>query len=169
MANKEFILIRTGLKGAIAKEILDSVLGQLSDGKWENSPAAEHYWRFADIEMVGNEACIKVQTREYFRWNVGSRPGSAYFTDNYFVTKMGLDEKTIKEFFARKIKEVAKDELKDAGGPEAKWDRNNHMETHYLSYDQTITFSHVYFVYEWLKGRNCVQKYDPDVADAMIA
>ena len=42
-------LINTGLRGATQKDILASVLGQLSDGWWENSPRMDPYWKHAKI------------------------------------------------------------------------------------------------------------------------
>ena len=37
------ILVATGLKGRVNYSILNNVIGQLSDGMWENSRVAEHY------------------------------------------------------------------------------------------------------------------------------
>ena len=39
--------IPIGLKDEKTKDILNAVVGQLSDGIWENSPGMERYWRFA--------------------------------------------------------------------------------------------------------------------------
>lgn len=38
----------------INSAIIDSVLGQLSDGIWENSPGMDGYWTTADTDGNGN-------------------------------------------------------------------------------------------------------------------
>lgn len=37
-------IVETGLSGAFGKEIIDSIIGQMSDGIWENTPYMEYYW-----------------------------------------------------------------------------------------------------------------------------
>ena len=48
---KEVIVVKTGLSASDkkAKEILNSVIGQMSDGIWENSPGYSRYWKNIDI------------------------------------------------------------------------------------------------------------------------
>lgn len=150
-------LIDTGLVGDKAKDILDSVIGQMSDGMWENSPKMEHYWPFIDVEMKGQRVHFAVST-EPWRSNYGA--------DNWFA-KVDFDEKAIKIWMAEKLKAVAKQELKD--DPDlGDWDRGNVEETGYLSYDKPITFQEVYFTYEILKDRDCERKYPPKVVEEML-
>lgn len=156
-ADESVKLIDTGLVGDKAKDILDSVIGQLSDGKWENSPAMEHYWPFIDVEMKGRRVYFAVSTKPW-RKNYGK--------DNWFA-KVNFDEKAIKVWMAEKLKEVAKQELKD--DPDlGDWDRDNVEETGYLSYDKPITFQEVYFAYEILKDRDCLRKYPEEVVAEML-
>lgn len=160
--DKDAIQIDTGLKGDLAKDILDSVIGQMSDGMWENSPAMEHYWRYINVvKTAGNQVFLVVD----------GITADASHVVNYFNYKMGMDEGKIKEFMGNKLKAVAKQELKD--DPDlGSWDRNNTSETGYLSYDRPITFQEVYFVYEILKGRdltNVLRKYPDEVSDELLA
>ena len=154
---KNTVLIDTGLSGNKAKDILNSIIGQMSDGMWENSPAMDHYWPFIEVKMNGDMVFFEVEKSPWNR-----------YTDknNWFYVNMDLDEKKINEFMANKLKAIAKQELKDE--PElGKWDRNNTSETTYLSYSNPITFQEVYFAYEILKGRNCEGKYPPELVREM--
>ena len=163
-SEKGELIIPTGLKGETAREILDSIIGQMSDGMWENSPAMEHYWRFINVEKIGSELAFVVN-RENGEWGAGSRPGNNHFTENYFMTKLGGKEDAIKQFMAKKLKAIAKEEIKDEHNPIG-WDRNNEMESGYLA----GTISDVYFVYETLLGRSGYQrKYPRFVADELQA
>ena len=45
------VLVATGLKGYKNYSILNNIIGQLSDGMWENSRVAEHYWPYVEIMM----------------------------------------------------------------------------------------------------------------------
>lgn len=141
--------IHTGLYSSIAKEILDSVIGQLSDGMWENSTSMEKYWKFAAIDRADdNEIVIKVSKSE------GKSDGSYRhyrYTSNGFSL---MDDMAVGEWFAKKVKHIAVAELKDnevAGG----WKRDNTLNTScYLSYHEKITIKDIYYVYEHLLGRN---------------
>lgn len=151
-------MIDTGLGGGKVVDILNSVIGQMSDGMWENSPVMEHYWPFIDIDEENGGVYFSVSIEPWKR---------GYRQDNWFYTKMNLDERKIKEFMANKLKAVAKQELKD--DPDlGSWDRNNTNETGYLSYGKPITFQEVYFVYEILKGRDCISKYPDEVSDELL-
>lgn len=163
-SEKGNLIIPTGLKGETAREILDSIIGQMSDGMWENSPAMEHYWRFINVEKVGKELAFVVDGTQG-EWEAGSRPGHSHFTENYFMTKLGGKEDAIKQFMAKKLKAIAKEEIKDEHNPLG-WYRNNEMESGYLA----GTISDVYFVYETLLGRKGYEKKYPGfMRDALLA
>lgn len=157
-SEKRKLIVPTGLKGEKAREILDSIIGQMSDGMWENSPQMEHYWRFINVEKTGGELAFIVDGTQG-EWEAGSRPGNNHFTENYFMTKLGGKTDAIKQFMAKKLKAIAKEEIKDEQDPIG-WDRNNEMKSGYLA----GTISDVYFVYETLLGRTGYQrKYPEDV------
>lgn len=130
--------IDTGLTGPVNKEILDSVIGQLSDGKWENTPMMAKYWRNAEIQEQDDKLVIVVK-------------------DSYDSGFRGKDDAWIKAWFAGKIKEIVYDEMNAQ-----RWDRKDNTALDYLSHGgrSTVTVSNAYQAYEILKGRNLKNKYD---------
>jgi len=129
-------VINTGLTGPVNKDILDSVMGQLSDGKWENTPAMAKYWRNAKVQDQGGNVVIVVK-------------------DGFGSGFNGKDETWIRNFFAGKIKEVVYDELDDK-----QWNRQDQTPLDYLSHgERPVTVSNAYQAYEILKGRNLKNKY----------
>lgn len=163
-SEKSKLIIPTGLKGEKARDILDSIIGQMSDGMWENSPQMEHYWRFINVEKVGSELAFVVDGTQG-EWGAGSRPGNNHFTENYFMTKLGGKEDAIKQFMAKKLKAVVKEEIKDNHDMMG-WDRNNEHDSIYLA----GTISDCYFVYETLLGRTGYErKYPGFMRDALLA
>lgn len=147
------VTIGTGLFSKIAKEICDSVIGQLSDGMWENSPSMEKYWKFAHIKRNSAGEVVIVVSSKFGKPDYYSRktiPNGFY----------GMSASDVKEFFAKKIKHIAKEELKDNNIADG-WDRHNTLtSSDYLSYHEKITMAHIYYVYEHLLGRVCNSKYD---------
>lgn len=135
--------INSGLSGPVNKEILNSVIGQLSDGKWENSPVMRKYWQNADIAEENGNVIIQIK-------------------DGYGSGFHGKDEAWIKNFFAGKIKEIVYDNL-----GEERWDRKDVRPLDYLGGNrQIVRVSDAYKAYEILKGRNIKNKYAEDPAPA---
>ena len=134
--------ICTGLKGIINKEILQSVEGQLSDGIWENSSKMDGYWLFEHIDSVDGEVviCISNQYCEY-RWNRVKR--------NLFF---GMRDEDIKAWFAKKIKQIVKIDLKD-NAPQIKWKRGEDYKLNYIGYDYDISINDCYNAYDVLLNR----------------
>ena len=99
------IVINTGLTDNISKNVLLSVLGQLSDGIWENSKTMEHYWPYVDVKMIDGSVCLLI-SKEY---------SDHYHGINYFIDywKMNGNSMKIKKWFANKIKSVLRNEAKD--------------------------------------------------------
>lgn len=160
MNKSDIRTIHTGLYSKIAKEILDSVCGQLSDGMWENSPTMDKYWKFVDIEQNADNEIVLNVSNEY-----GKSDGSYHrhhYTSNGF--KNMSDDEIIK-WFAKKIKHIAVTEMKD-DGEKSGWKRDNDkFESQYLSYHETITVSDIYYVYDFLLNRKPENKklYDGHV------
>jgi hypothetical protein len=147
---EQYRIIKTGLKTQKECDIIDGVLGQLSDGMWENSRAAEGYWPYIDAELDGGEVVLHVSKHYH----------SGGYLDNRFL-KMTDDD--VKKWLAKKIKQVIKEEGLD-------WKRDNSDETDYLDTSwrkskQPSTVADCYYVYEVLKGRN-VAKH-PEYAKQM--
>ena len=121
--NKEFI--PTGLRDTTAKDVLDSVIGQLSDGIWENSPGMNKYWQHADIDFIDGEINIIVDNS----WNSGFK---------------GKSPEEIKKWFAKKVKQIIKEEGLD-------WKRDNEESADYMHGD--VRVKDAYRVYDKLLGR----------------
>ena len=133
------------------KDILESVLGQMSDGIWENTRSMERYWKSLDVS-IGSDGFI-------------------YIEDKHFVCSDPVD------FLANKIKQIVKIEADDNPGDHLEWDRMNATRTDYIStYDSdahgAITVGECYMLYEALKGRNIYkhqyaieQKYEVNFED----
>ena len=121
-------LIDTGLSDRKAEEVLLSVIGQLSDGIWENSRGMERYWQYADIIKKGSEIYISVNT------------------ENYESGYRGKSEQDIKRYFAQKVKQIVKEE-----GLE--WSRDNTEISAYLDRGSDVTVQDAYRVYDKLLGR----------------
>ena len=81
--------IQTNLFGQTNYDILSSVIGQLSDGIWENSRQCERYWKSLDIIKDENDEIIIISNNSWL------------FNTN--------DE--CKKYFATKMKQIVKKEL----------------------------------------------------------
>ena len=150
--------IHTGLYGKQAYEVIDSVYGQLSDGKWENSPGYDKYWFNFKIEIADDgEIIFKVNAEGSIMWGQRWLPNPFY----------NMSEDDFKKWIARKIKAVVNDERKDRV-EFGTWDRRNtdHHTLYLGKYDETIhgvvtTVADVYCTYESLLGREVnAAKYD---------
>lgn len=75
------------------REILASVIGQMSDGIWENSNKYNGYWNYAECDS--NSVDIIINTNWYSRNTKAKNP---------YVT---MSDKEIKNFFANKVKQIA--------------------------------------------------------------
>lgn len=127
----------------------------MSDGIWENSPAMNKYWKFSNVVQKNGEKVFLAIDKAY---------QNDYSEVNGF---QGMDEKMIKVFFAKKVKQIAKTELGDDDIGE--WKRDNLNQSTYLSYGDDITIQDAYFVYEHLLGRSGFQKkYPQEVCDEFI-
>ena len=108
--------------------IIDGVIGQLSDGKWEDSPAMNKYWQYCHTE--GTDLII-----DNDKWDSGFR---------------GRAEAWIKHWFAGKLKAVVQDEV---GNNKQGWSRDNMEISEYISYNHDMTVSHCYECYDYLLER----------------
>ena len=116
------------LGNVMRAKIIRAIQGQLSDGKWENSPAMEKYWRHFEVE--GTTLIIE-------------NAGGFY----------GKSEEWIKNWFAGKIKAVVQDEI-GYSSKSMEWKRECVEISQFISYSNDITVSHCYECYDWLKGRS---------------
>ena len=121
-------------------DILNSVIGQLSDGIWENSPRMNKYWKNASISAENGNVYIVVN-------------------DNWASGFKGMDDTAIKMWFANKIKAIIKEE-----GLE--WSRGNKEVSDFISRQTDITVSDCYYAYEVLKGRNVAKHHEYSIKEA---
>lgn len=117
------------------RAIVSSIIGQISDGIWENSPAMEGYWYHAN---AGDNGEIIVDTRDY-----SSRK-------NPYID-MSDDE--IRKYFANKAKYIAQLDMHDHNiNPYKNWNENNNEESNYMSFygelDHDPTFAEIYRFYK---------------------
>ena len=132
----------------VIEAILESVIGQLSDGIWENSPAMTKYWAGMYIQdndiLVSDNFCV------------------SYCKTKYNNPFFNMPDEKVKSWFADKLKAIVKHEEKDSGGKNW-WKRDNMQELDYLSRmykdeegvikTRTVTVADAYKVYDRLKGR----------------
>lgn len=128
------------------KDMIAAVIGQMSDGYWENTPKMKGYWMFADAGTQGDECVLEISPRT---WGSDAR--------NLWAA---MDDAHVKRFLADKIKFLIKEEG-------FKWDRAGTEETDYLSYSDPYKVKDCYYAYEVLKGRN-VGKH-PEYSDVVEA
>ena len=132
------------LGNKVRAEVIDSVIGQLSDGIWENSGAMNKYWLFADVKGTDLEI-----SEDYSK-----RYGSSRTIWN------GLDGKSeteIKNWFANKAKQVVKIWAEDEGlDPKEIWNRDCTETVDYMGGHDVpnVTVADVYECYDFLKGRS---------------
>ena len=123
------IIIPTGLSDNKSEDVLNSVLGQLSDGIWENSSRMDKYWKYAEIIKDGSELCIKVNN-----------------VNDYSNGFKDMNAAQISRWFANKVKQIVQEE-------DLKWDRTNTDKAHYLNRNADVTVEDAYRVYDQLLGR----------------
>ena len=137
--------IKTNTFSKKANEMLRSVIGQMSDGIWENSKSMDKYWMFAYIDRaLDGENIIEI----------GTETGKMYCNQYVYNGFSDMSDDQIREFFAKKIKQIAKIELKD-NNKTTEWKRTNtEFKSCYLNYNEDISIADAYLCYEFLLGRN---------------
>lgn len=120
--------------------ILGSVLGQLSDGIWENSRGMQKYWKSLHIETAPD--------------------GKITVIDEYYACADPV------EFLANKIKQVLKVEQEDYG--EVRWERDCATVSRYLNHTP-VTVGDAYKLYEQLKGRDTSKKYYASLSTYIVS
>ena len=119
--------INTGIKANDKFiDILSSIIGQMSDGIWENTRSMEKYWKSLDFHT--------------------DAAGYIIIEDRHYTCADPVD------FFANKIKQIIKIEIDD-GNTRLHWDRSCSAIPSYIGRGSE-TVGDCYQLYELLKGRN---------------
>lgn len=127
------MLVNTGIKANTKYlEILNSVIGQMSDGIWENTRSMEKYWKSLNYSVDPS--------------------GYIIIEDRHYVCSNPVD------FFANKIKQIVKIEMDD-GNTRLTWSRACSAIPQYITYGSPITVGDCYELYELLKGRDTSKHY----------
>lgn len=147
-----------------AYEIISGVIGQMSDGIWENSPAMEKYWRFIDTKRaIDGEVTLEVKTcyRDY-----RNNKSNGFY---------GMTDGQVLAFLASKIRLAAQREMKDEKLGN-QWKCGSKARCYYLSYEEQVTFAEVFCAYEVLVGHHIdsiiygsltgTRKSEAEIADA---
>lgn len=161
--------IPTGLTDDRAKDIINAVVGQLSDGMWENSPGMGRYWKFTDgIDDKGNIIVYNgFERRDQYAGR--DRYGASKYTPQWTNSAFGqMSDEEVKRYFAHKIKQIVKEE-----GLE--WSRDNTEHSDYLDYNSGVTVRDAYRVYDRLLGRidritesSIPSSKDPEFKDTVL-
>lgn len=118
-------IIKTNISGKKGNEILRSVVGQMSDGIWEDSSYYTGYWLFVDIDDNNN---ICVYDKKY----------CSHGRNKFY----GMSDDEVKKFFARMIKKIVFEELKDRNIDRRKqFKLGNSLELSYMNYRECVTVS----------------------------
>ncbi len=149
--NSNSLIINTGLNDRASLNVLKSTLGQLSDGMWENSRKAERYWPFANAEMIDGNVCIVISKEYSKRYGSGRR---GYM--NGFVYDLAMDPTRIKDYFAKKIQAVVRQEAKDYPDADIKFTAKCDADLDYMddydNHDNKIRACDAHKVYKALKA-----------------
>ena len=142
---KNFREINTPLFSNKADEILRSVLGQLSDGLWENNRIYAKYWLNFNVERRADGQVYFAVSSDYYK---------VFDRDCYTNPFIKMTDAEFLNWVSTKLKTVILTELKDNSIPSKEgWKRNNTtFESTYLSYKEKITVADIYVIYDWLKG-----------------
>lgn len=116
--------------------VLKSIMGQLSDGMWENDPRMEPYWLAADPAFENGKVVLKIEPGQSVDgWGRTRTRRNPYFK---------MSDSEIGQFFANKIKALVAQYFKDYPDTANKaWRKNNDTCIKYMrDYDtneKTIT------------------------------
>lgn len=155
---KKYLVINTGLKDKTSESILLNVIGQLSDGMWENSRVMEHYWPFVDIDTDDKgEVRILIHLPGSENYTTYGHPNNYY--NNWFINydKLSKEPVKIKRWFADKIHKLVTEERKNYPNRGIKFNGRCDVSLNYM-YDHNVSgrghlVSEAYNVYKHL--RNC--------------
>lgn len=137
-------LDRSALKIGLTAEqadLIGSVLGQLSDGYWENSRAAEKYWK--NIHLDGK---VLVVDLDKLKWSSYSDTWDKEFNTIW------KNPTEIKKWFAKKAQVVHNADMRDEFGTTRLKPEEMDMEAQYLDRDINKTYRQIQDAIDSLKA-----------------
>lgn len=157
--NDNIRTIHTRMYSTDAYEILNSVINQLCKGIWENYRPAEKYWRFAEVVRADDgETVLEIKKDSYIH------DTCCRVVENGFIDMSDAD---VLWFFAQKLKQIVKLEIKSLGHDcKLFWRRDcteplDNIVT--SNEDPCATVSMVYCVYDFLLDRksyiDCIDRH----------
>lgn len=105
-------IIPTGLFTEAAFQILSGVIGQWSDGIWEDTPSKDKFWKFCTIKQAPNGEVLICVSRESGEWQ-RSNYGRAKYTENAFCP---MADGAIRELFGKTVRRIVQIEFSDDTG-----------------------------------------------------
>lgn len=127
-------------------ELVGRVLGQLSDGYWENSPQMEKYWK--NIHMRGNNLIVDIDNLKYSSW-------SERFRNE--INTIWNDPEAIRVWFGNKAQIVHNSDMKDNFGTTKLTDEEKDMDARYLDGSINKTYRQIQQVINKLKGKTITE------------
>lgn len=155
---KDFRVIHTGLYGNTAYEILCSIEGQLSDGRWENTPRMEGYWKNEYVLLNSKEdpEILIIINSNAWEWEKvqdhwSYKEGRMLYRNKLFANHFRrMTNYKILNWFADKIKSMVIHEMKNNNGKNW-WTKNLDQELKYFGYHEKINVGDCKNVYKMLK------------------
>ena len=133
--------------------VVNSIIGQMSDGYWENKDMYNKYWMFASVDFNRNVLQIDEDatfSRRMPKWY--PRKGATWKTITTYNAFKYMSDEDIKKFMARKAKFLI-------GEEGLAWDRTSTQEVTWMDKrDNTgarvpLTVAEVCSSYSWLMGK----------------
>ena len=121
--------------------MIDAVLGQLSDGYWENSKAAEKYWK--NIDLRGDTLIVDLEKLKYASWS------DAW---NKEFNEIWQNPKAIKNWFARKAQIVHNLDKRDQFNTLNLDDEQLNSQAEYLDRNVNKTYKQIQDAIDSLKS-----------------
>lgn len=159
-------IIKTGLYSQEAADILDSVLGQCSDGAYENSSYYERFWKFATVKRTTDgEATIEIpKDAGKSEWGGPNRMTHRYTPNGFYE----MSDAQVLEWFAKLARRIARMDLKDHDARPQDWNPTNAtFRVCYLDRKLPITIQDVYLAYEKLRGHS-LDKFDQQAVKRIV-
>lgn len=137
-------LDKSALKIPLTREqadLIDAVLAQLSDGYWENSKAADKYWK--NIDLRGNTLIVDLEKLKYASWS------DAW--DKEF-NEIWRNPKAVKNWFARKAQIVHNLDKRDQFNTLKLDDEQLNSQARYLDRNVNKTYKQIQDAIDSLKS-----------------